>query len=97
MGDLGMLYAIAFLDSQSDRIHLYPTPEAAGGDASAARAVLAVAVRLDRGNRHVIPLWTDPQVFDPTWKTPAELLADGSIMVRGPIPDSLFIRDGSTP
>jgi hypothetical protein len=89
-----MLYTTTPCDHQSDRIRLFPSPEAAvGADADRVRTVHGVAVLLDRGDHRVVPLWTDPQVFDSAWTAPAELLADRSIIARGPIPAPLFVHD----
>ena len=89
-----MLYTTTASDNQVDRIRLFPSPEAAvGADSNAARTVHGVAVILDRGDHRLIPLWTDPQVFDSAWTAPAELLADRSIIARCPIPAPLFVHD----
>lgn len=89
-----MLYTTTSSDSQVDRIRLFPSAEAAvQADASAARAVHGVAVILDRGDHRLVPLWTDPQMFDSAWTAPAELLADRSIIARCPIPAPLFVHD----
>jgi hypothetical protein len=87
-----LLYTTTPPDHQVDRIRLHPSPEAAGAEANDDLTIHGVAVHLDRGDHRIIPLWTDPQVFDPAWMTPAELLADGSIIAKGPIPAPLFKR-----
>jgi hypothetical protein len=92
-GDSVLLYTTTPPDQQVDRIRLYPNPEAARADANDELTIHGVAVHLDRGDHRIIPLWTDPQLFDPAWMTPAELLADGSIIARGPIPTPLFMVD----
>ncbi|WP_406696880.1 hypothetical protein V5E97_38430 [Singulisphaera sp. Ch08] len=89
-----MLYTTTASDHQVDRIRLFPSPEAAAeADANDVRTIHGVAVTLDRGVHRVIPLWTDPQVFDSAWTAPAELLADRSIIARCPIPAPLFVHD----
>jgi hypothetical protein len=89
-----MLYTTTSSDDQVDRIRLFPSPEAAvEAVAHPVRAVHGVAVILDRGDHRLIPLWTDPQVFDSAWTAPAELLADRSIIARCPIPAPLFVHD----
>jgi hypothetical protein len=85
-----MLYTSTSPAEQTDRIRLYPTPLAARGEIGDGPALFAVAVRLGARWHHLVPLWTDAGSFDPTWTTPAELHADGSITAKGPIPDSLF-------
>lgn len=89
-----MLYTTTASDCQVDRIRLFPSPEAAvEANSCAARRVHGVAVGLDRGDHRLIPLWTDPNVFDSAWTAPAELLADRSIIAKCPIPAPLFVHD----
>ena len=94
-GDCVLLYTTTSPDCQGDRIRLYPSPEAARSGVNDSRLVHGVAVVLDRGDHRIIPTWTDPQIFDSAWMTPAELLADGSIIAKGPIPAPLFVRGSS--
>ena len=92
-GNPRMLYTHTPSTHQGDRIRFYPSATAAQA-ADSGQAVLAVAVRFDAPGRRVVPLWTDPDMFDPTWTTPAELHADDSITARGPIPARLFGESG---
>lgn len=85
-----MLYTSTSPAENYDRIRLFPSIEAAlvlsrGG------AVQPVALGLDVGMRRVVPLWTDPWLFDPTWTSPVQLHPDGSVTARGPIPKPLFL------
>ena len=85
-----MLYTLASLLHQADRIRLYPSAEvicSRGGG----RSIVGVSVRFVARDRRVVPLWTDPAQFDPAWTTPAELHADGSVTAKGPIPGPLFV------
>ena len=89
-----MLYALVEPARQPDRIRLFPSEEAARRSAVGEREPVAVAVFCDAPSHRVFPSWTDPVIFDPTWATPAELHADGSVTARGPIPECLFIVPG---
>ena len=75
---------------QSDRIYLYPRPEAALHGLNDGRSVFGVAVEFDLRSRKVTPLWVDRESFDPAWTTPAEPHADGSVTAKAPIPEPLF-------
>lgn len=86
-----MLYTIASPADQLDRIRLFPSAEAARATFDGSRPVRVVAVGFDPGMRRIVPLWTDPMVFDPAWTTPAQHHADGSVTAKGPIPQPLFI------
>jgi|GEM_PF-4331676 len=85
-----MYYTTKDPEHQDDRIHLFPSPESAAAAHPGSCVVHQVAVLLDRGEHRVVPTWTDPRIFDSAWVAPAELLADGSLMVRAPIPTPLF-------
>ena len=87
-----MLYTLARPEAQGDRIHLAARIEVLQVRADEGRAILGVAVHFDPRERRLIPLWSDPEAFDPAWSTPAEHHADGSITARGPIPAPLFVR-----
>jgi hypothetical protein len=86
-----MLYTPTRPVDQGDRIRLYPSPDAARAEAGSDRPIFEVAVRLESRQRRVVPLWTLPQAFDPTWTTPAQIHADGSVTARAPIPRPLFV------
>jgi hypothetical protein len=73
-----------------DRVRLFMTAEAALAVADPEHVVHAVAVGFDDRMRRVVPLWTDPEQFDPTWSAPAQSHADGSLTARGPIPRALY-------
>ncbi len=88
-----MLYALRSTERPSDRIRLFPNMRAARAAACDGQSIHEMAVWHDEGGRRVLPLWTDPQVFDPYWSTPAELHADGSITARGPFPEALYGRE----
>lgn len=87
-----MLYTVLSPGEEYDRILLFPSQEAAEAVAAGLRPVRPVAVGYDSMMRRVIPLWTDPQAFDPAWSTPAQPHPDGSVLAKGPIPVSLFRR-----
>lgn len=86
-----MLYTPTRPADQGDRVRLYPSPDAARAEAGADRPIFEVAVRLEGRQRRLVPLWSLPQVLDPTWTTPAQIHADGSITARAPIPQPLFV------
>lgn len=86
-----MLYTAYEPTSQGDRIRLFPSL-AAFRTTFGNRAAFEVAVRYDPGDRRLYPLWTHPFSFDPTWSTPAQLHADGSVTARAPIPEVLFAQ-----
>jgi len=88
-GTSRMLYIHRPSTHQGNRIRFYPSDTAARA-ADSGQAVLAVAGRCDAPGRRVVPLWTDPDAFDPTWATPAELHADDSVTPRGSIPARPF-------
>lgn len=85
-----MLYTVTSPSDPYDRIRLFPSPEAARAT-EIGKPVRVVAVGFDPRMRRVIPLWTDPQSFDPAWTAPAQSHADGSVTAKGPIPTSLFV------
>lgn len=85
-----MLYALTSCSDQSDRIHLFPTIDAAQA-AAAGRPVYIVAAQPDPRTRRLVPSGVDPEWFDPTWTTPIECHGDGSFTARGPLPDVLFV------
>jgi len=85
-----MFFTITSPDSEVDRVHLYPDIDAAVIEARGAQPVYRVDVELDEPSRRVTPSWVDDRVFDSSWHPPAEIHADGSITVRGPIPRVLF-------
>ncbi len=87
-----MLYTFTSPADEYDRIHLFPSREAALAMAAGrCGSVRGVAVGFDPRMRRVVPLWTDPNEFDPTWTTPAQPHPDGSITAKGPIPQQLFL------
>jgi len=86
-----MLYTLTSPAESYDRIRLFPSLEAARA-AEETRPIRVVALGFDARMRRVIPLWTDPQSFDPAWSAPAQSHADGSVTAKGPIPTSLFLR-----
>lgn len=85
-----MLYTFTNPSDPYDRIRLFPSPEAARAT-EGGKPVRVVAVGVDARMRRVIPLWTDPNSFDPSWTTPAQWHADGSVTAKGPIPSPLFV------
>jgi hypothetical protein len=86
-----MLYTFTTPGESYDRIRLFPDPDAARALATEARRLQIVAVGYDARMRRVIPLWTDPTLFDPTWTAPAQSHPDGSVTAKGPIPSELFL------
>lgn len=86
-----MLYTLTSPADEYDRILLFPSPEAALALGTGQRSVRVVAVNFDSRNRRVVPLWTDPEQFDPAWTTPAQPHPDGSVTAKGPIPQQLFV------
>src|SRR5438552_3741445 len=87
-----MLYTLTRAGQQRDRILLFPSFDTARAVAGDEQAVVRVAVHFDERCRRIAPLWTNPQAFDPTWMTPAESHADGTITAKGPIPEPLFVE-----
>ena len=91
-----MYYSRVAPDRQGDRIDLWP--ERPEGGRIGLGSLYRVDVELDAGGRRVVPAWVDPEAFDPFWMAPAERHPDGSITVRAPIPEPLFIdRDRPRP
>jgi hypothetical protein len=88
-----MYYTTVSPASAPDRVHLFPDPATALARDAITRQVFAVALRVDAQGHHVVPLLPDPIMDDPRWTTPAELHADGSITVKGPIPEALYILE----
>ncbi|HEX8202968.1 MAG TPA: hypothetical protein VF590_21005 [Isosphaeraceae bacterium] len=90
-----MLYTPSLPADQGDRVRLYPSPAAARAEAGSDRPIFGVAVRLESRQRRVVPLWPLSPAFDvdidPTWATPAQIHADGSVTARAPIPRPLFV------
>lgn len=87
-----MLYTVTGPADSYDRIQLFPNAEAARQAAGEQRTVRTVAVDFDSLMRRVVPLWTDPQEFNPEWWAPAQPHPDGSITAKGPIPTPLFLN-----
>lgn len=85
-----MFFTLTSPDAEVDRVHLFPDVDAAVTEARGVQLVYQVDVELDEPSRRVTPSWVDDRVFDSAWRTPAEIHADGSITVRGPIPSVLF-------
>jgi hypothetical protein len=85
-----MMYTNTRPTYQEDRIHLFPSLEAARAAGGCRRILYKVAVRFDPLERRVVPLWTHPSVIDRNWRVRAEAHADGSVTARGPIPTLLF-------
>lgn len=86
-----MLYTFTNPADPYDRIRLFSSPEAARAT-EVHKPVRVVALGADIRMRRVIPLWTDPKSFNPSWSAPAQWHADGSVTAKGPIPSSLFIN-----
>jgi hypothetical protein len=86
-----MLYTILRPASPGDPIRLYPSVDTARADALDGPPIVEVAARFDVPSRCVVPLWPYPLEFDLEWTLSAERHADGSITVRGPIPELLFV------
>jgi hypothetical protein len=91
-----MLYTLQGPRPQADRVLLHASVEAARAHARGEGTVFAVAVRFEERSRRVVPLNVDPQLLDPTWATPAEHHADGSVTAKGPLPESLILGEACT-
>jgi hypothetical protein len=85
-----MLYTVMPPALRRDRIILYPGQMAARAPADGAEAVDSVAVRFVARDRRIGPPPVDRGDGNPTWTTPAEGQADGTITAKGPIPEGFF-------
>jgi hypothetical protein len=85
-----MLYTFEGPRDDADRVRFFLTAEAALAQADPEHEIHAVAVEFEDQMRRVVPRWTDPELFDPSWTTPAQPHADGSLTARGPIPRALY-------
>ena len=91
-----MFYAPTPFESQTDRVHLYPTLEAARSHSLDGHPIYEVAVDLDASRRFLVPDRVAPEDVDPEWSTRAELHGNGSLTAQGPIPREFFVgRFGS--
>jgi hypothetical protein len=87
---LSVLYTHISPDLRPDRVPLYPDPATAAGVSGGRRPIFPVAVHFEARSRRVVPIAAHRGSPDPDWTAPAEEHADGSITVRGPIPDWLY-------
>lgn len=85
-----MLFATTPPDRQGARVRLYFCPEDARVAHQDRRAIYRVAVHYDGHLGRLTTLANLYRGSDPGWTAPAEHHRDGCLVVRGPLPASLF-------
>lgn len=86
-----MFYALTPFESQTDRVHLFPSLEDAMAHALDGQPIFEVAVNFDASGRFLVPDGVAPEDVEPEWSTRAELHGNGSLTAQGTIPRELFV------
>ena len=82
-----MLFTATPPERQGDEVRLYFSPDDAAREG---RRVLSVSVHYDGSRERLTAVGNLYQRMEPGWTSPATHHRDGCLVVRGPIPASLF-------
>jgi hypothetical protein len=77
-------------ERQGDQVRLYFSPDDAAREG---HRVLAVAVHYDGSRKRLTAVGNLYRGIEPGWTSPATHQTDGCLVVRGPIPASLFSNE----